>query len=137
MPNSKGESTKTVTPRNPELNPQLPKGTPMEKTIERLRISEQERAKEDHDAGIAEGKEWAMEYAEARDLRFLARCDKRLGKRDWTFVLFQAAFKGHELTSIFGEDDDGELDEEKLTDEFVAGFVDGALDVWREVVRKL
>jgi len=60
-----------------------------------------------------------------------------LGKADWTFGLLQDVFKDHELTSIFGEDDHGGLDEGKLTDEFVAGFVEGALDVWREVVRKL
>ncbi len=116
------------------------KGANMDNVIERLRLSEQDRAKEDHASGLAQGKVWAEKYASARDLRALAREDDQLSTNhvEWTLDIFTTVFPPDDdrnLEEFFEENDRGAVEEP--SDETVAGFVEGALGVWREVEGKL
>jgi hypothetical protein len=127
----------------------------MQGVIARLRASKLEHASEAFGDGIAAGKEWAGATAEAVELERLERYREDIGSA-WDEV-FAAGFGGaigiHERLAWTARPDD-ERDREAASrfweqaigdnfeslmcdDDFLKGFVDGALEVWDAVKDQL
>jgi hypothetical protein len=98
-------------------------GANMSEAIERLRASREKVAGEDHANGVELGKKWAMERAEWDELRAVASLEEC--KRDSVnFFAFMEniGFDDEGVLALFHRD----VDDPPISDEMVAGFVEGA-----------
>ena len=124
-----------------------------QQTIDRLRASQKTSDKQEREAGLKAGREWAMSTAEATQLRRLAKVVDEISDSDWNRYLFDretSAYSAAEdiyfeieperkcerRTAVsFWESITG--NEEPPEAEFVDGFVEGATTLWAEVQDKL
>jgi len=128
----------------------------MADVIDRLRASQQKKASQMYKDGFRAGREWAEDYAEVGQLERLDSLQSDAGN-DWE-LRFCEAYTGafcvaERLAMSLADDDDAGRDEAKqfwkravidelletayTQEEFVRGFAEGALDLWRTVKTKL
>jgi hypothetical protein len=93
--------------------------------IVRLRESSEALENEHRDNGYEAGKEWALESAEAADLELLAYYFKDADP-DCADEVMDAI--SQDLEYIFGDDIRA-----KISQAYVRGFVQGALEIWEKV----
>ena len=108
------------------------RGDNMETAIERLRASKQEGAQDDFFLGRTIGQEWAIKSAEHKELVRLSRIIfPNQDYRQAEDLLMRAVNPSNEYTkeeiyeSCFGDDED-------VSEEFIAGFIEGAKDFYEE-----
>ncbi len=119
--------------------------------IERLRASKMASTKSEQEQGFASGREWATDFAEYKDLLNLSKWWETTSPGDRELALttletdpFNASHHlacitlGLENSSRHDSDEFwdaaiGEDDERRHSDDFVLGFVEGALEVWDSV----
>lgn len=128
-------------------------GRDTSKVIERLRASRQAAVSAKFQEGHQAGEEWASEIADYVELRRLGQMKEGTSPVDWDLFwdtgVNDANCASERLAFVIRPDDNEDRqaaaafwetavgDGVDLTDDFVRGFVDGALDVWREVRDKL
>ncbi len=119
--------------------------------VERLRASKAATGTAERTEGFASGREWATEFAEYKELSNLSKWWETTSPADRELALTtletDAFGAGHHLVCIIlglenssRRDSDefwdaavGEDDERRHSDDFVLGFVEGALEVWDSV----
>ena len=119
----------------------------MESAIERLRKSKEKAESEDHKLGLESGSTWAKEEAEWAELKAL---DRRFGDRDNPDLSrIWSDFSDYESLEAVAEAFDGERvdhrrveevweclgydDVNKISKEFVAAWIEGALEVYDNI----
>jgi hypothetical protein len=113
----------------------------MEDVIERLRLSKQTKAEVIEDEGRKLGIEWAKHHAEYDELRRMAQLaafgpENHGGAPEvYAEVTGREAEIDYEMAGFYLVEEAPIM--EIATDEFVAGFVEGARQVWDEVGNKL
>jgi hypothetical protein len=128
----------------------------MKEAIERLKASKRKTDDTRYLEGSEAGKAWAMNEAEAEELQnldsFREGCESEGGWEEWFATpKWNAAFSNAEhiafvaLGVIDGEWDRTEadqflaqaMDEKQIDDQFLRGFVDGALEIWEKVKEEI
>jgi hypothetical protein len=107
----------------------------MEQVIERLRASKTAFAEKEQADGLKHGRSWAQQHASYEELRTVANLDLT-NETDYA-ALVDKALGNIDLhwDDSFWQDGD---DVRRLpSNEYVQGFVDGALDVWSQVADKI
>lgn len=119
----------------------------MTDVIERLRASKMESASQQEKEGQEVGRAWATHSAEAIDLERLYRLGSSLNDYDWG----QLCHNGHAGSTVAGAitQSDDYRDHEEFWEQilertetaedsdFITGFFNGALEVWRDVKDKI
>ncbi len=118
----------------------------MTDVVERLRASKQKSTKSSHGDGRTAGREWAMHSAEYNELRRVAELDVNdlYQGTDWAVrVIVTVAIVGDrseanqmvrsdgDMADIYGVDEENVT--ASLTVDYLAGFVEGATEVWGEI----
>jgi hypothetical protein len=119
--------------------------------VERLRASKLKFDEEQYTAGERDGREWAVERAEAEELIRLAAW-KNQCSRDWD-AMFQSddqSAYGPSQNLVFaiwpehngdrepaGEFWEGESGNEYPADEYLRGFANAAIEAWEEIEPQL
>jgi hypothetical protein len=106
----------------------------MSTVIERLRASKQEAEQEDIAAGKARGRAWAEHKADYRQLRRVCKLDLS-EETDAETALSYAIYPDGD--NYFREEALGMPANEEPTDEFIAGFIEGAQEFFDEVEDEL
>jgi hypothetical protein len=106
----------------------------MDSAIERLRASKQEADQEDELEGRQDGRDWAKNYAEYRELqrlmRLVDRDDLEPFDKLWSAV-------GETMNQTEVREYCFDSAEAEMSDEYVEAFIRGALDFFCEVSGKL
>jgi hypothetical protein len=105
----------------------------MNTAIERLRASKQEAVREDTDQGAADGRDWAENEAEYRDLVRLSKiddCRENLFRELWKIVPDISEDEAHQY--FFGD-----LAQKDLSEEYIYAFIQGAQKFFAEIKHKL
>ncbi|MDQ7251645.1 hypothetical protein [Dongia sedimenti] len=109
----------------------------MQAAIERLRASKEKSMKDGREDGHQAGREWAEKKAEYAELRRIADIDLGVGVEHAFGMLRMACDPQKEATDEeIIEDLSGDLDI-PTTDEWVAGFIEGAQEFFEEVEDQL
>jgi hypothetical protein len=127
----------------------------MEDVIQRLRAAALEEGAEAYSAGVAQGQAWARDFAKPSQLKRLSSQMRDFGD-DWDrYMEGESDYTEAELLAfdILGNLEDGhdradaaafwreslgaDSAEQVADDEFLRGFVEGSLDIWRQVQRRL
>ena len=125
----------------------------MREVIARLRASKARSAEDDYQEGFEEGRGWAMTRAEAAELEDLAAWREQAGL-DWELhfdrTVSDAYSPGEILVFAISPERNGDREIARefwegnvssphlsLKSEFVRGFAEGALDLWKEVSDQL
>jgi hypothetical protein len=118
----------------------------MEDVVERLRKSRRESDSEQYRSGRQAGKLWASDWADAVQLKRIERLHDTLRHGlsydwDWWFTSTDQRFVPRSFAEEIEPDNEyrefwqviSDTDPDNLSDEFVKGVAEGALDVWLEV----
>jgi hypothetical protein len=113
----------------------------METVIERLRASREESRERDQIGGTEAGRQWARDHATFDELKRLAAAWKQipagLGDQQYAEVFFRAVDPEREMTTeelreyCFGDE------QVNVSDPYVSGFFEGAVDVFEDVKDEL
>ena len=98
---------------------------------ERLRASYEEQRDLERQDGQESGAEWAAQFAEFSELRALSRMGEAASDTLFEWSVEDTPFDNHNRQE-FWEGVTGDMDFD-LTEEYVEGFVAGALDLWQKV----
>jgi hypothetical protein len=117
------------------------KGQTMETVIERLRASREESRQRNELSGIEAGREWARHHATFDELERLAAAWKQMppgsSDQEYAGVFCRAIDPEREMSAsklrehCFGEE------RANVSDAYVAGFFEGAVDVFEDVKDEL
>jgi len=125
----------------------------MSDVIERLRASKQEVVSDEYEQGREAGEKWAKQTAEYAELRRLGELEEGMSQGDWeswfetsgnsafgaaerlVFAIQPENDHDRRATQEFWEFVGGE--DTERTDDFVRGFADGALSIWRDIKDQL
>ncbi|MGX1354555.1 hypothetical protein AB7M49_008180 [Bradyrhizobium elkanii] len=111
-------------------------GEDMEQVIERLRLSKAKFLENQTGSGRRRGREWAQLYADYDDLQRLSKLHNFSDGNAYAYQ-FDLALGNipEEGASFWVDEETGRV--EYPNDEYVAGYLEGALSVWAEVKDKL
>ena len=126
----------------------------MDDVIQRLRASDRRGKDQDYRAGAEAGREWAMQQAEASELRRLAQLRASVHDEAWVGSLEGDGPRPFEASELFvftiNPETDGDrqiardfwagkpgFEDAASVGAFVRGFAEGALEVWEAVKLRL
>jgi hypothetical protein len=117
------------------------KGQTMQTVIERLRASREESRQRHWDEGVEGGRQWARDHATFDELTRLAAAWEQMppGSNDQDYVNVFYRSVGHDREMTLHELRDHCFGDERalVSDAYVAGFFEGAVDVFDDVKDEL